>query len=294
MLVRRQATALSIVMAGISLSLLFLMRDEHSPAARTDPEKISLQNQVKTLTERVRLLESEREELLRRESENKTSPLATIPVAETTPAPEPRLKESRPQDLSAQSAQFWAKNRLHGIEEFFALNAEERERVKQGLETEYQKADRNLDRALKDLLGEKKYDEFSKLRREREQADEKEDLESEVFTLSRKLSLTPAEEQVVSAALVSVNSDLAALRRQIHDVSADAVALHAAPGDNRPALQESYKELSRIAREEAAQRKELVVSKLRGKLSDDQLNRLLEYQASQHDPFLGGTQDQAE
>ena len=208
MLIRRQATALSILMAGIGLSLLFLMRDEHSPADRVDSEKIALQNQVAALSDRVRILEREREELLRRDSEKKTAPLPTAPEQENTPATVRQTTESSPKDLSVQSAQFWAKNRLHGIEEFVALNAEERERVKQGLETEYQKADRNLDRALKDLLGEKKYDEFSKLRREREQADEREDLESEVFTLSRKLSLSPAEEQIGRDVLVSVNSDL--------------------------------------------------------------------------------------
>jgi len=167
-----------------------------------------------------------------------------------------------------------AKLTLRKVEEHIALTPSERS----DLEEKFRNGE-NLS-ALSDVVGEERAKKYFDEQENAQKVDEEDAIKEELFKLSRVLNLNSEQESQVSKVLKNsrdvLKESYVALRQQ----EERAMELHSEPssGDELRAVYENYRvNLEKIN----SQENQILSEQLKGVLTEDQLNKLLEYQTTQ-------------
>ena len=219
--------------------------------------------------------------------------------------PETRAASDKPQENKARlkgkaktktkprivSKRFITERKVEDIARFVVLTDEEREQLNKKFEQEYElkkqydKEDayqaEELERklaevdALEDIIGvvrAKQYETEKELARKARRAQRVQD---EVFSLSRKLGLNEVQEQRLESSLFLVYEELGVIKEEMKKK-------HFKDEEKRL----DYQAMLTLTKELKDKRNELINKEMQDVLSDEQINQLLELQAtSQESPF---------
>jgi hypothetical protein len=166
----------------------------------------------------------------------------------------------------------WRARYLLGqVERHISLSAEERVRL-----TEEFKQGESL-AVLEPILGPERAKEFESRREIASSEDEEEELQNELFRLSRKLKLSAEQERRLDNSLRAVRVSLKPSFDLIKTQGEQAMSLHSssAPEDGAQ-LRGLYDEMQKQITKTKAQERKLLLEELSGVLSDEQLNLFLE------------------
>ena len=76
------------------------------------------------------------------------------------------------------------------------------------------------------------------------------------------------------------------LLAQIRQIGEDAEALHTAPETDHQSLRDKYEQMKKAVNQAQEEERVRLTAQLQGALSDEQMNRLLEHQVKNLDPFF--------
>lgn len=200
--------------------------------------------------------------------------------------PPPVIPEKLPDEVNEEGDRLrmrrWrTERRVRDVERFVALTPEEREKLGSAFAE-----NPNRTEVLREVLGEERAARYAHDRAEAEKREEVEEFEQEVFTLSRRLALTPGQEIQVRDVMEKIRDDVAPMEAAIRERGRQAEQEHSRPGGSEN-LQGIYTEMRELIRELKAKKNLLTVERLREILSDEQMNALTKIQAETRDSFFG-------
>lgn len=252
------ATFVALIYANQRNSLLNQLNLTFSEKQKSFAQKeAELRNEIDSLKSKLASLDSIKVEVPR--PAIKTEVVKSALVAEVE-------KLSRPE---------WkARVSLRKVEERLALTADERTQ----LEEKFQNG-ATLS-SLSDVLGQERATKFFDEEEKARKSEEEENLKEKLFTLSRVLKLNSDQELQVAQILKSSREALSSSYVALKQEEERAMALHSEPnsGDELRAVYERYRlELDRINSKENS----ILTKEFRTILSEEQLNKFLEYQATE-------------
>jgi hypothetical protein len=130
-----------------------------------------------------------------------------------------------------------------------------------------------------DVLGADRAEKFFSDLNLRETQKAEEQLDLEVFTLSRRLSLSPLQEEQLRQALAEANKRSAPLTRELASRMEQAMALHFDGDPERAELRTQYEQIRELKESVKQEKNSVVKENLKDQLSDEQLNKLIELQS---------------
>jgi hypothetical protein len=259
----KRALILSLLLNVVFIVLLFVGRDRL-------PEKV--------LREERNTSELERKARKETPSTVTPSPVSVVHKIET-PQTSLSLNAVEPQKRSTWRAE----RAVNSIARYIALGNDQRVSLLERFEQEGAMTNERRHEILGEMLGEEAASEYEARREAEWENERREELEQEVFTLSRQLNLNQEQEaqvrRVLSETAEQLKPQFLALRRK----SEEAIALHD-EGDGAK-LRESYREMRALMESFYGARRELLSEALRGMLSDEQMNFFLEKSQQSIDPF---------
>jgi len=126
---------------------------------------------------------------------------------------------------------------------------------------------------------------FESARQAEEAQKTSEELDQELFTFSRKLSLSAAQETEVKAALVQVKQDLKPLNQKVAAAMREAMSNHSGDKTDTSRLRMSYDQLKTLSEQMKTASDTALQGKLKNTLTEQQFNELLAMQASDRSGF---------
>lgn len=138
---------------------------------------------------------------------------------------------------------------------------------------------------LRAAVGDEVADLYERARAEEEREREQEALADEVFSYSRKLSLSSEQEPAVQGIVRAVNQELKPLNDQVQIAMREAMSNHSGADQDRERLRASYDQLKSLSREMKEAKDAALRERLKPLLSDAQYNSLLQLQASAPNRF---------
>jgi hypothetical protein len=242
-------------------------------------QRNSLLNHQSLILTKERAIFSQREKELKNEIDSLKSKLSSIKETKVedskllvkTEAPKP-IVVSQEEKLSRP--EWEAKVSLRKVEERLALTADERaqleERFKNGAKLS----------SLSEVVGKEKAERFFEEEENARKAEEEEVLKEKLFKLSRVLGLNSDQEIQVTQVLKSSREVLKNSYLALKQQEEKAIALHSEPnsGGELRAVYEKYRtDLEQINNRENS----ILTEEFRRILSEEQLNKFLEYQATE-------------
>mgnify|MGYP000269718377 CR=1 FL=1 len=129
--------------------------------------------------------------------------------------------------------------------------------------------------AILAVVGEDRAQEYRQAVVRARTAREEKELESELFTLSRKLGLSLAQEEQLNGALIAVNQATQPIREQIAIRMRAAMRSHSGASSDNESLQARYDEITALNEQLDSARVEALKAQMQGKLTDQQMNALM-------------------
>ena len=138
---------------------------------------------------------------------------------------------------------------------------------------------------LRVAVGDEVADLYERARADEEREREQEALADEVFSYSRKLSLSSEQEPAVQRIVRAVNQELKPLNDQVQIAMREAMSNHSGADQDRGRLRASYDQLKSLSRDMKEAKDTALRERLKPLLSDAQYNSLLQLQASAPNRF---------
>jgi len=176
--------------------------------------------------------------------------------------------EERVESSKAERSEWRSQFLMRQVLRHLALSAEESTKLAESLKT-----DPTLNK-LATILGDHRAQEFEQKRERASTVAEEEEIQEELFRLSRKLKLAPEQERQVESALRLVRGTLKKNYELIQTQSNQAMALHSVPTEGAE-LRGLYDKIRTLTRETKEKEKALMLEELQGVLDDSQLNTFL-------------------
>jgi len=209
------------------------------------------------------------------------------------PSNEINLHSSKSEPISTTKvqptlAEWRVSESLTEIESLLAIDPQQKQQLRSLLESAYQDPNSNListklelrREALKSILSqalsEPKAAEFLQLQQEEAQNRENEALDLEIFSLSRKLKLEALQEEDLRQSLLLANQQTELLRQELSSRMEQAMASHFDGDPQREELRAQYEQIRAIKNSIQQERNSVIREQLQKKLTDEQLNLLLE------------------
>ena len=234
---------------------------EQSPL--TDP----LQAQLTRLTSEIARLKSENEQL--------RAGVQSAPPSSTPTEPH----------ANGSSRDFIASQRVKGVQKLIALTEEESERLSNELQ---QHPEESLKAALTQTIGETRTAQYLEAKEQLDRDAEAEEDQTELFRLSRKLALTPEQENALRDVITSLRTELRPMQKKLDLLAERATLLHSAsPSDtSQSELRNIYEEMKITIQQTNDAKRNAMRERLKTNLSDEQLNQLILLQEKDRNQFF--------
>jgi len=197
------------------------------------------------------------------------APEPTLPVMKT-PAVSPA-----PRHPTGDEAKEWrAKKYVEDVEKYLTLSEEDKSK----LDTAFKQSGHKLN--IAEILGEDRYEKLKEEQAKAKAREQDEQIEGELFRLSRKLTLNADQEQSVRASLRAVQAELASGYKRFEAQRQEAMILHEEPQSDGSALRNLFEQMQALYKTLQGEERTRLREKLRPVLSDDQFNAFLEDQVA--------------
>lgn len=189
-----------------------------------------------------------------------------LQIVEEPEEPTKTKRKKNPQDRAEWHAQYGVEQ----VQKLIALTSEEADKLRSALLAGEKVAN------LEEILGAERARQYEAARERKFAEESEEEIQSELFRLSRKLKLSSEQEKLLEGTLRSIRTALRPNYEKLRARNDEAMELHQNPPDDGTRLRGLFDELQTLVRETSAKERELLLQELDGQLSDEQMNLLVE------------------
>jgi hypothetical protein len=234
--------------------------------------------------------DSYQEALKKEQSIEKLPSAATTPTIAKNTSPElPHTSTTATITEGQQKTKIKFRNQqfLRQIEQHLAIPQTEHDELLKSLSAEAVSTEEERAEVLINVLGEERTAEYERLRAESQAKQETEELETKLFSLSRKLKLNPEQERFARETLIKMQTQFKPRYQTLQDYTEQAMIAHDAPAtdgaDNREQLRTLFNQMKQYMEQLKSSENEFLNEKLKETLTDEQLNQLAQLQAESAD-----------
>lgn len=212
-----------------------------------------------------------------------------VPPKAPSDQEEKRPARLRFQEMPQGVRKWLVKRKVGDIEQFIALSDEQKEALALKFESDFTARQESEDSSdfigndedpqkelelLSQVLAPELAAEYQKRKLERQAHMEQERLDQELFSYSRKLSLSREQESSVRSALAEVNTEMKSVQKDAWKKMRETFRDAHENSDGEDSAS-SFEDFSKLTKEIQEQKKQLMNSRLRPMLTDEQYNALL-------------------
>jgi len=278
----KRALILITALVALLAAALLLLFEAREDSKRLAAELAQFQNANKTaiLSKQAKLTESAIAAASATASVTSEVVNLTAPMAAYSPEVAASEDSNRAKDWKAQ---FY----LSEIERLVALTPEQSARLLARYKENAPsgQSEEPIKSVLAETLGADLADKFESARQAEEAQKTAEELDQELFTFSRKLSLSAVQETEVRAALVQVKQELKPLNQKVAAAMREAMSNHSGAKTDNTRLRMSYDQLKTLSEQMKTASDTALQQKLKNTLTEQQFNELLAMQASDRSAF---------
>jgi len=258
----------AVILLLAALVLLLFYRLHGSPAASSQQAELDKQrDQLGRLSQELQLArqELEAERTARADAEARLAAVkpASMPHSHASPSFDGRPADE-PQNTSERQQAMAINTAMAQVEKVLALSNDERTALRERLTQELPRSESNANPFL-EVLGPQRFEELRKKRFEFRQKVREEYIEQELFTLSRKLSLSPGQEASLQSILRDSRSTFFPI---VIDQEIEWRSETPSAAEAKAYFDKEFK------------RQEFVRQALKEVLTDEQMNKYLEVEAT--------------